>query len=84
MHTERIDKFNKIDEIILQLEQENLSFSLKDLMINGNDLISLGLVGKEIGKSLKYLLNAVLNEQVENDKEQLLDFLKKNLGENNE
>lgn len=84
LHTERIDKFNKIDEIVLQLEQENLSFSLKDLMISGNDLISLGLVGKEIGKSLKYLLNAVLNEQVENDKEQLLFFLKKNLGENNE
>lgn len=75
LHTE---KFDKIDEIILQLEQENLSFTLKDLDIDGNDLMDLGIIGKEIGKTLKYLLDAVLNEQVINKKQALLDYLNKN------
>lgn len=75
LHSERIEKFNKIDEIINILEQENLSFTLKDLAIDGNDLKGIGLEGKEIGKALQYLLNAVLNEKVINNKEQLLKYI---------
>ncbi len=75
MHSERLDKFNQIDEIIKKLEQENLSFSLKDLAVNGNDLINIGLTGKEIGVKLKFLLDAVLNNDVKNSKEDLLDYL---------
>jgi len=77
LHCERIEKFNKIDKIIEKIEQENLSFSLKDLAINGNDLINIGIVGKEIGISLKFLLEAVLNNEVKNNKEELLKFLNK-------
>ena len=76
IHDERINKFNKIDEIIGKLEQENLSFSLKDLAVDGNDMISIGLAGKEIGASLKYLLEAVLNDDVKNEREELLIYLK--------
>lgn len=78
IHSERIDKFNKIDKIIENLEKENLSFSLKDLAVDGNDMINLGLSGKEIGASLKYLLEAVLNDEIKNDKKILLDYLNKN------
>ena len=76
IHSERIEKFNQIDKIIEELEQQNLSFSLKDLALNGKDLINLGLSGKEIGSSLKYLLEAVLNYEVKNEKEELLQYLK--------
>lgn len=78
IHNERIDKFDKIDEIIENLEQENLSFSLKDLDVNGNDMIKLGLVGKGVGDGLKYLLEAVLNNDVANQRETLLTYLKNN------
>ena len=78
IHNERIEKFNQIDNIINKLEHENLSFSLKDLAVNGNDMINLGLTGKDIGASLKYLLEAVLNDEVKNDKQSLLDYLTKN------
>ena len=74
-HAERIEKFNQIDEIICKLEQENLHFSLKDLAVDGNDLINLGFLGKEIGNALKFLLNAVLNNDVENNKDKLIQFL---------
>jgi len=77
IHSERVDKFNQIDEIIKKLEQENLSFSLKDLAVDGNDMMNLGYTGKEIGNSLKSLLEAVLNEQVENEKGQLIKYLNK-------
>lgn len=74
IHDERIEKFDLIDEIITKIEAEQLSFSLKDLAINGKDLIELGLKGKEIGQALNFLLEAVLNEKVDNTKEALLDF----------
>lgn len=76
IHNERINKFNKIDEIIKDLEQQNLSFTLKDLAVNGSDMISLGLAGKQIGDSLKFLMEAVLNDEVENNYEKLLKYLK--------
>ena len=79
IHNERIEKFDKIDAIIENLEQSNLSFSLKDLAVNGHDIMNLGITGAEIGKSLKYLMEAVLNEQVENEKHKLIDYLKKDL-----
>lgn len=50
-------------------------FSLKDLAINGNDLIALGYSGKEIGTKLEYLLDAVINDKIENKKSKLLDYL---------
>jgi tRNA nucleotidyltransferase (CCA-adding enzyme) len=79
IHNERVEKFNQIDKIIQKLENENLSFSLKDLAVNGNDMLELGFNGKDIGKNLKHLMEAVLNEQVENDKQKLINYLKKNL-----
>jgi tRNA nucleotidyltransferase (CCA-adding enzyme) len=75
LHSERIEKFNQIDLIIEKLEQENLSFSLKDLAVNGNDLISLGFSGSDVGKYLKLLMEAVLNEQVKNSKPELIQHL---------
>ena len=78
IHSERINKFNDIDKIIAKLEQQNLSFSLKDLAVDGKDMINLGLSGKEIGDSLKYLLEAVLNDDVKNEKQALLNYLRKN------
>ena len=79
IHNERIEKFDKIDEILKSIEEKQLSFSLKDLKVNGKDMLSLGLKGKEIGDALIFLLNAVLDEKVENKKENLLKFLKQNL-----
>lgn len=76
LHPERLLKFDEIDKIIQKLEGDNLSFSLKDLTVRGEDLMSLGLSGKEIGEGLKFLLSAVLNNEVENEKESLLNYLK--------
>ena len=67
----------KIKNIILEIEKENLSFTLKDLDINGDDLKKLNIQEKQIGKILQYLLNAVLNEEIENKKNILIEYIKK-------
>lgn len=47
--------------------------SLKDLEINGKDLIALGIPpGREMGKILNGLLDAVLNDKIKNEKSALL------------
>ena len=40
-------------------------------------MMNIGLNGKDIGKNLKYLLEAVLNDDVKNEKQDLLDYLKR-------
>jgi len=45
--------------------------SLKDLKINGSDLASLGFSGKEIGRALGELLDAVVQNPALNDREAL-------------
>ena len=48
----------------------------KDLAINGEDLISLGYKGKEIGEIKKQLLNAVINNKLKNNKKNIKKYLK--------
>lgn len=63
---------------MLKIINEKPPFSIKDLEINGNDLIELGLKqGPEVGKVLNNIFNLVINEKVENKRELLLDIVKK-------
>ena len=57
--------------------KDNSCFNLKNLNINGYDLINLGYNGKEIGNTLNYLLEAVINDEVVNEKDSLIKYLNK-------
>ena len=50
-------------------------FQLKDLAVNGRDLIAAGLRGPEVGQALQRLLEAVMNQEVPNDRASLLSRL---------
>lgn len=66
-----------MDEILEAQKQQEECFSLKDLAINGNDLISIGYQpGKLIGICLDALLFRVMEGTLENDKEVLLQAAK--------
>ncbi|QQY79335.1 tRNA nucleotidyltransferase (CCA-adding enzyme) [Keratinibaculum paraultunense] len=57
---------------IMQIIENKETYDLKQLEINGDDLISLGFKeGKIIGKILEYLLEKVMEEPSLNDKETL-------------
>ena len=47
---------------------------IKDLAINGTDLVNLGFSGANVGKELRDLFDAVSEGEVENTKEALLDW----------
>lgn len=68
-----IDETLKIAKTIIE---ERDAFTLKDLAINGTDLNKLGYEGKEIGDILKTLLNLVIEEDIKNNKEDLLNYVK--------
>ena len=48
---------------------------LKDLKIKGDDIINLGIVGKEIGEYLYLCLDAVHKDKANNDKAKLLEVI---------
>jgi tRNA nucleotidyltransferase (CCA-adding enzyme) len=73
-HTELIKAEAEIDEIISQQQ----CFTLKDLKINGADLIQMGISpGKEIGTILNKLLELVLDNADLNDREKLVKIVNK-------
>lgn len=75
----RQEKLDEIIEIANKIIAESQCFSLKDLNINGNDLISLGFSGKKIGELLNLILNEVIDGKLENEKDELINFAKNHL-----
>ena len=67
--------FDRIAELLQQIREEDSCLSLKDLALNGHDLMALGYRGKEIGQTLNGLLEQVLEETLPNDREALLSYL---------
>lgn len=48
--------------------------SVRDLAVNGHDMMSIGLKGIEIGNTLKQLLDMVLDDETINTKQRLMDI----------
>ena len=67
-----MDQFPRLRQLIAEIEAENACLHVKDLAVNGNDLMALGLSGREIGAELNRLLELVLDEQLPNEKLSLL------------
>lgn len=68
----RLDRFDEIERIANEIVKENC-FTLSSLKIDGNDLITLGFEkGNRIGRVLSLLLDEVLEERLENEKNALI------------
>ena len=52
-------------------------FRVSDLAIDGNDLISLGYRGREIGEKLSEILSLVVDDKLPNTREDILNYLNK-------
>jgi tRNA nucleotidyltransferase/poly(A) polymerase len=59
---------------VLYMKAKNLPFCVKDLKINGDDLLQLGYVGKEIGDMISAMMDGVYMETLSNNREKLLEF----------
>ena len=74
---EEQEQFKVLWALLKEVEQESTCLTRKDLALTGLDLLSLGYQGREIGARLEELLEAVLDERVKNEKEALLEYLKR-------
>ena len=72
--SEKVDAAEKLLDEMLRREP---CLQLKDLAVNGNDLLALGYSGREIGLALQRLLQAVVAGEIENRREVLLAALKR-------
>lgn len=72
--TERVLGVARLYEEILK---EGDCLSLKDLKLNGNDLLVMGFKGKEIGRILRDALSEVLDDPSRNERGWLLAFAEK-------
>lgn len=74
---EKLEKLDQAKVLIEECLKNKEAFTLKDLKVNGNDLIEAGVQpGKEVGNVLKALLEEVLDDPHKNNKEFLLNRIK--------
>lgn len=77
---EKLKEIYEAELVIDEIIKNNQCYSLKSLALRGDDLIAEGIKeGSEIGRILSELLNMVINEELENDREKLLKYAVKNI-----
>lgn len=83
---QREEKLNNLEILkgyYEQIKEQQQCLSLKDLEITGKDLIDQGMQpGKELGEMLRYLLDCVLDDPKQNNKETLLRLVREKYLEN--
>ena len=73
------DKEKKVDEIIdilSEIEENNECYIIKNLKVNGRDIMSLGYKNKEVGEVVNYLLEIVIEDYTLNKKDVLIKKIK--------
>ena len=67
----------ELKERIRKVEEEHSALSLKELKVNGRDLMAAGIEsGKKLGAILNELFQTVLDDPAMNDREKLLELAK--------
>ncbi len=73
------DVINNIRVLAKEIIDNNECYSIKTLAINGDTLKEIGITnGLEIGKTLKKLLNEVIDERLENNRDVLIKYIREN------
>ena len=66
------EKYLQILDVLEEIRSEDGCLSLKDLAVNGNDLVQIGFSGRTIGLMLNWLLEQVMEETLPNERSVLL------------
>ncbi len=73
----RVELANDLDACLTQILEAKEPFSLKDVDLNGSDVLALGVApGPQVGELLQAALDAVIDEQVPNSKGALMAYAK--------
>ncbi len=82
-NTYYFDKLNILREeekAVYERIANNFVFNVKDLKIDGQYLMSFGINGRDIGIVLNRILNLVLDNQLENEKSVLENYVNRHFG----
>ena len=72
----RLAVIDAVEAVMEELLAQESCFSLKQLAVNGRDLMELGFSGSEIGAALDALLQKVMDGELPNERTALLEALK--------
>ena len=73
----RLELSYELERVLDEVLASNDTFSLKQLAVNGNDVLALGVpAGPQIGELLDAALDAVIEEKLPNEREALIAFLR--------
>lgn len=75
-NNEVVSTENDLHERLKRAVEKKMQVTVNDLAINGKDLIELGFNGKEIGEIKKELLDKYLSEEIQNNKEEMMEYVK--------
>jgi len=71
----RLEEQAHIQELLEKILTESACFSMKDLALDGKDLMAIGVSpGRKIGKILQAALSAVIDGELANERSTLLGF----------
>ncbi|MDF2821495.1 MAG: hypothetical protein K0R15_1936 [Clostridiales bacterium] len=77
MNKKRLFEISEIEKKYHEIVSENQCLTIKQLAINGKDLLDLGIPqGKRVGEILSSLLDQVLDNPEQNDREILINIVK--------
>ena len=68
--------FDKIIDILKEIEENKECYRVKDLEVDGKDIMALGYKNKDIGQVLNYLLEEVISNPTLNKKDLLIKKIK--------
>lgn len=75
---QRLKHTENCAEICQRLIKQNACVSVRQLAINGGELLKLGFTGKRVGEMLRLLLSEVISGRLQNEKTALLEYAEKN------
>ena len=75
---EKLLELDRIAQFAMEIKEDNECVHICDLDIDGKDIIQMGYKGKDIGIALELALNGVIDEKVENKKEELKSYIENN------
>ncbi len=72
---ERLKQLDEVEGLLNEIIAEDECFSIKNLAIDGNDVIALGFSGRDVGVILNKTVDEVINENLKNEKYEIIKYI---------